>query len=126
MTYDAMIETIRAYNEGVENKNDALGKSEESYARLGAIREDAEYYIAVTGAPYIYSTCGGVDVDENMRVLDTEGNVIDNLYATGTDSMGVLFTNKKGYANYGGVAQSFCLVSGRIAGQDAAASIAGE
>ena len=123
MTYETMIATIRAYNEGVENKADALGKSEESYARLGAIREDADYYIAVTGAPYIYSTCGGVDVDANMHVLDTEGNIIENLYAVGTDSMGVLFTNKKGYANYGGVAQSFCLVSGKIAGEDAAASL---
>ena len=77
----------------------------------------------MTGAPYIYSTCGGVDVDANMHVLDTECNIIENLYAVGTDSMGVLFTNKKGYANYGGVAQSFCLVSGKIAGEDAAASL---
>lgn len=124
MTYETMIETIRTYNEGVANKADALGKSEESYTRLGAISENAEYYIAVTGAPYIYSTCGGVDVDENMHVLDTNGNIIPNLYAVGTDSMGVLFTNKKGYANYGGVAQSYCLVSGKIAGEDASSNLA--
>lgn len=124
MTAETLLATVAEYNQGVESKNDALGKSEASYERLGAIKDGCEYYIAVTGAPYIYSTCGGVDVDENMRVLDAEGKVIDNLYAVGTDSMGVLFTNKKGYANYGGVAQSYSLVSGFIAGQDAAGSLA--
>ena len=123
MTADHLLASVQAYNEGVESKNDALGKDESSYARLGAINDGAEYYIAVTGAPYIYSTCGGLSVDENMHVLDADGNIVENLYAVGTDSMGVLFTNKKGYANYGGVAQSYCLVSGRIAGTDAAESL---
>lgn len=123
MDVDTFLETIKTYNEGVESKNDALGKSEESYARLGAIEDGADYYIAVTGAPYIYSTCGGLDVDEQFRVLDTEGNPIDSLYAAGTDSMGVLFTNKKGYANYGGVAQGYCFTSGRLAGENAAAEL---
>lgn len=123
MDTETFLNTVAAYNEGVENKNDALGKAEESYERLGAIKDGAAYYIAVTGAPYIYSTCGGVDVDEKMRVLDSKGNIIENLYATGTDSMGVLFTNQKGYANYGGVAQAYSLVSGRIAGMDAAEAV---
>ena len=37
--------------------------------------------------------------------------------------MGVLFTNKKGYANYGGVAQGYCFTSGRLAGENAAAAV---
>jgi fumarate reductase flavoprotein subunit len=41
----------------------------------------------------------------------------------GTDSMGVLFTNKKGYANYGGVAQGYAFTSGKIAGEEIAASL---
>ena len=69
------------------------------------------------------SVTGGINVDESMHVLDAEGQVVENLYAVGTDSMGVLFTNQKGYTNYGGVAQGWCYVSGRIAGLDAAASL---
>ena len=53
---------------------------------------------ALTGAPYIYSTCG-------------------------TDSMGVLFNENKVYTNYGGCAQSYCFVSGREAAAYAAAQI---
>jgi fumarate reductase flavoprotein subunit len=35
--------------------------------------------------------------------------------------MGVLFTNKKGYVNYGGVAQGYAFTSGKIAGEEIAA-----
>ena len=37
--------------------------------------------------------------------------------------MGVLFTNKKGYANYGGVAQGYAYTSGKIAGEEIAAAL---
>ncbi len=123
MDADTLIENVQAYNAGIESGEDAFGKDASCTERLGTINEDAEYYIAVTGAPYIYSTCGGLDVDADMHVLDTDGNIIDGLYAVGTDSMGVLFTNQKGYANYGGVAQGYCFTSGRIAGTDAANSL---
>ncbi len=122
MDVDTFLASIKTYNEGVANKDDALGKSEESYERLGQIEDGNDYYIAVTGAPYIYSTCGGLDVDEEFHVLNTDGDPIEGLYAVGTDSMGVLFTNKKGYANYGGVAQGYCFTSGRLAGENAAAA----
>ena len=125
MSAETLIENVKAYNAGIEAGADALGKSEETYSRLGAINEEADYYIAVTGAPYIYSTCGGLAVDPSMKVIDEAGEPVPGLYAVGTDSMGVLFTNKKGYANYGGVAQAYSLVSGRIAGLDAAASLEG-
>lgn len=120
MTKEALLSTVEEYNKAVETGNDSMGKSADRFERLGAINTDSEYYIAVTGAPYIYSTCGGLDVNENMQVLDNNGEIIEGLYAVGTDSMGVLFTNKKGYANFGGVAQGYCFVSGRIAGEHAA------
>ena len=34
--------------------------------------------------------------------------------------MGVLFTNTKGYTNYGGIAQGYAFVSGKTAGAEAA------
>ena len=115
-----LIASVEQYDAAAAGAEDEFGKPAEYFARLGAVGQDSEYYIAVTGAPYIYSTCGGLDVNENMQVLDTDGAVIDGLYAVGTDSMGVLFTNTKGYANYGGVAQGYAFVSGKIAGAYAA------
>ncbi|NLJ58729.1 MAG: FAD-dependent oxidoreductase [Tissierellia bacterium] len=121
MPKDTLLSTVEEYNIGVETGSDSMGKAADRFERLGSINTDSEYYIAVTGAPYIYSTCGGLDVNKNMQVLNTNGEEIEGLYAAGTDSMGVLFTNKKGYTNFGGVAQGYCFVSGRIAGEHAAA-----
>jgi fumarate reductase flavoprotein subunit len=120
MTSKELLSTVANYNEGAQTGKDTMGKAADRFKRLGAISTESEYYIAVTGAPYIYSTCGGLDVNKNMQILNTKGEAIEGLYAVGTDSMGVLFTNKKGYANYGGVAQGYCFVSGKIAGEHAA------
>lgn len=111
---------VAEYGAGIAAGKDALGKPMERMSRLGPVPAASEYYVAVTGAPYIYSTCGGLDVDEDMRVLKRDGAVVDGLYAVGNDSMGVLFTDRKGYANYGGVAEGYAFVSGRIAGEAAA------
>ena len=111
--------SVEAYQDAAEG-TDPLGKKAELFARVGAPAPESEYYIAVTGAPYIYSTCGGLDVDVDLRVLAENGDAIPGLYAVGTDAMGVLFTNTKGYANYGGVAQGWAFVSGRVAGSKAA------
>jgi len=119
MSIESLTSAATDYNKGVASGNDVMGKAVERFKRLGEINTESEYYIAVTGAPYIYSTCGGLDVNESMQVLNTNGEVIDGLYAVGTDSMGVLFTDKKGYANYGGVAQGYCFTSGKIAGAHA-------
>lgn len=120
MNYDDFKASIDAYNAAANGGEDPMHKSAESFERLGAIGDGEDYYIAVVGAPYIYSTCGGLDINANMQVLDGNGNVIAGLYAVGTDSMGVLFTDKKGYANYGGVAQGWAYTSGKLAGEHAA------
>ena len=111
--------SVEAYQDAAEG-TDPMGKKAELFVRVGAPAPESEYYIAVTGAPYIYSTCGGLDVDVDLRVLSENGEAIPGLYAVGTDAMGVLFTNTKGYANYGGVAQGWAFVSGRVAGSKAA------
>ncbi len=49
--------------------------------------------------------------------------MIPGLFACGTDSMGVLFNEKKAYTNYGGCAQGYAFVSGRDAGYFAAEQI---
>ncbi len=116
--------SIEQYDAAAAGAEDEFGKPAEYFERLGAVGMESEYYIAVTGAPYIYGTCGGLDVNADMEVLDESGETIPGLYAVGTDSMGVLFTNTKGYTNYGGVAQGYAFTSGRIAGANAAAAAA--
>ena len=123
---DMSAEALKASVAGYKPENDAFGKPAEKFARLGTVAPDAEYYVAFTGAPYIYSTCGGLDVNESFQVLDVNGQVMPGLYACGTDSMGVLFNEAKAYTNYGGCAQAYCFVSGRDAGYAAAAAIKGE
>lgn len=44
--------------------------------------KDGEYHILrVTGR--FATTTGGVEINENLQVLDTEGNPIEGLYAAG-------------------------------------------
>ena len=55
-----------------------------------------------------------------MNVLREDGPPIANLYAVGQDSQGVCNASGKPYSPWGGQAQSWTFVSGRIAGQAAA------
>ena len=119
-------EALKASIAGYKPDGDAFNKAAAKFDRLGTLSTDSEYYVAFTGAPYVYSTCGGLDVNEQFQVLDTNGNVMPGLYACGTDSMGVLFNENKAYTNYGGCAEGYCFVSGRDAGYAAAAEIKGE
>ena len=72
-------------------------------------------------ASYMYGTCGGLDINEHLEVLKADGKTaIDGLYAVGTDSMGVLFTEKKPYVTYGGANNGWGMVSGYLCGQEIA------
>jgi len=90
-------------------------------AALRASVGESEIAYAVIAAAYSYGTVGGLDVDVNMNVLRTDGTAIENLYAVGQDSEGVCNASGKAYTPWGGQAQSWTFVSGRIAGQNAAA-----
>jgi fumarate reductase flavoprotein subunit len=82
----------------------------------------AKGYTAILGAGYYYGTCGGLDIDGDMQVLNnTNHEKIPGLYAVGQDSMGVLFNKKKAYVGYGAAAQGWAITSGRLAGANAAA-----
>ena len=110
--------TVEAYNAACESGEDAeFGKEAEF---LKKIDESSGAVYAVKAAPYCYSTNGALNVNVNIEVLDANGNVIPGLYACGTDSMGVFFTDETGYIDYGGVAHGWCFTSGKIAGANAA------
>ena len=90
------------------------------------VEDQGGAYYAVKGASYVYSTCGGLDVDVNLNVLDVNGNAVPGLYAVGNDSLGVLLASEKAYVTYGGAAAGWALTSGRLAGAYAAEFAKGE
>ncbi len=120
--------TVSDYNDYCETRvdpADGIVKSETVFGISGPIVTDQNTfqkvegegpYYAVIGAPWVYSTVGGLDINENFQVLTSSGKAITGLYAVGTDSMGVLFTEKKEYVAYGGAAQGWAFTSGFLAG----------
>ena len=80
---------------------------------------ETTYYAAICQG-YSYGTVGGLDIDVNMNVVKEDGTPITNLFAVGQDSEGVCNADGKAYSPWGGQAQSWTFVSGKIAGQKAA------
>ena len=63
------------------------------------------------------ATVGGVTINSNAEVIDTEGNVIPGLYAAGEVTGGIHGNNR-----LSGNAFSDIMTFGRIAGENAAAA----
>ncbi len=57
-----------------------------------------------------------------MQVLKEDNSIIPGLYATGVDSMGVIFGGNQ-YLSYGGPALGYAFTSGRIAGLHASENL---
>lgn len=77
--------------------------------------EEGPFYIAKLQSAY-HLTFGGLTVDTDTHVLDTDGNVIPGLYAAG-DTVG----NFEGDLHQSGYCLTIVLYSGRTAGANAAA-----
>ena len=102
--------TLSDWNGYVAAKNDP------DFGRATGMEEDlsvAPFY-AIKIAPGIHHTMGGVKIDTLTHVMDTEGNVIPNLYACGEVTGGVHGGNR-----IGGNAVADIVVFGRIAGTQA-------
>ena len=126
-TYEALAEAIGApadvfaatmadWNAKVEAKEDA------DFGRVSFANplDQAPYY-AIKVQPGIHHTMGGIKINENAQVIDTEGNVIAGLFAAGEVTGGVHGNNR-----LGGNAVADFTIFGRIAGQSAAAYAGGE
>ena len=112
----ALSKTVSDYNgycaSGVDQD---FGKSAKHLISL----KKAPYY-AIVGAPWCYSTCGGLDVNTDFQVLKADGRTpIGGLYCVGTDCMGVLFTERKAYVTFGGAANGWAMTSAYLAGKKA-------
>ena len=131
---DILKENIESYNEYCSSgiANGEIEKAKFVTDIMGNELAPANYlkevgngpYYAITGASWCYSTAGGLDIDESFRVLKDDGTTaIDGLYAVGTDSIGVVLTEKKEYVKYGGAAQGWAFTSGKAAGENAVSYI---
>ncbi len=107
---DTLKATIETYNGYIVAQNDLdFGR----YDFPNAIGE-GPYYLSYS-APAVHHTMGGLSIDADTHVLNTEGNIIPNLYAAG-EVVGSLHGGNR----LGGNAISDYLIYGRIAGDNAA------
>lgn len=108
-----MEKTVEAYNgfcaAGVDSQ---FGKDAGLLDKIG----EGPYY-AIAMASYSYNTVAGLDINEQFQVLGEDGNVIDGLFAVGSDSAGVLFSEKKPYVTFGGANNGWALTSGYVGGE---------
>jgi Succinate dehydrogenase/fumarate reductase, flavoprotein subunit len=109
---DNLLDTIDDYNDACEARDEAFGKKAE-YMR--PIRKGKFY--AAKFFPGAYGSLGGIKINHKTEVITQDYEVIDGLYAAGTDTctiygdsyMFLLPGNTMGYA----------LNSGRMAGENA-------
>jgi hypothetical protein len=131
---DVLRATVTEYNTFVDGTADTRYDKSSVPGPSGAVnyyttkvtvnQASAGGYTAILGAGYYYGSSGGLDVDEDIQVLNTSKQKIPGLYAVGLDSMGVLLNQKKAYR--GGSAQSWAITSGRLAGANAAQAATGK
>ena len=110
---DTFAATMDKWNSYVAEKNDPdFGRT--SFAQP---LDTAPFY-AVKVTAGIHHTMGGLKIDTQTHVLNTEGQIIPGLFAAGEVTGGVHGGNR-----LGGNAVADCVLFGRIAGQTAADSI---
>lgn len=102
--------TVERYNELVRSGKDTDFEKDELDLEIGT----APYY-CVPLSPTVHHTMGGIKINTDAEVINTDGNVINGLYAAGEVTGGIHGSNR-----IGGNALTDCVVFGRIAGANAA------
>ena len=87
----AFVETIKAFNAGVDAQKDSLGKAPDMLRKI----ERAPFYAGYAGMP-VHHTMGGVVINEKTQVIDRRGEVIPHLHAVGEVTGGIHGTNRLG------------------------------
>ncbi len=116
-TEEQLREVIETYNSYVANQNDPeFGKEVLAGAiDLETIENDPNVGIVISPRKAsLHHTMGGLQINTNAEVLDTEGNVIPGLWAAGEVTGGIHAGNR-----LGGNAIADIFTFGRIAGQNA-------
>lgn len=95
---EALTKTIETFNTYVKDEKDKdFGRAKEY---LTAPFEEGNIYIVEQKARYA-TTMGGLDVDGNLQVVDTDGKPIDGLYAAGEVIGGQMGDDSPSGANNG-------------------------
>ncbi len=124
-TYEELAQNMGLEGEAVQNFVQTMDKwnasvaagVDEEYGRNNGMDDDlstAPFY-AIQIAPGIHHTMGGIKINPEAQVIDTDGNVIPGLFAAGETTGGVHGGNR-----IGGNAVCDFVVFGRIAGLGAA------
>lgn len=95
---NALTKTIEKFNTYVEDGEDKDFHRAKEY--LTSTFAEGNIYIVEQKARYA-TTMGGLDVDGNLQVVDTNGKVIDGLYAAGEVIGGVMGDDSPSGANNG-------------------------
>ncbi|KIK68935.1 hypothetical protein GYMLUDRAFT_34953 [Collybiopsis luxurians FD-317 M1] len=103
--------TFEDYNQSVRTKKDPFGKKFFS----GEWSYDDTFHVAMM-TPVLHYTMGGLEIDQDSHVIDTNGKPIPGLFACGEVAGGVHGANRLGGSSLLG-----CVVFGRVAGDSAAA-----
>ncbi len=110
---DVLEATVAKYNTAVETKNDV----EFNRADMPRFIKIPKFY-AIGVQPGIHYTMGGLEIDEQTRVIDKNGKPIPGLYAAGEVTGGVHGANR-----LGGNSVSETITFGRIAGATTANAV---
>ena len=87
------------------------------------VREESGHIYCYRILPGGYDTLGGILIDENANVLDTDNLPIEGLYAAGDMTAGSIYGDTP--ANAGGTVYGSMTI-GLVAGEAAAAFVKGE
>lgn len=99
--------SVREFNQAVDGLiEDKFGR-ELFYKNI----EDGPFYASIRSA-YTHYTIGGLEIDSQARVKNTDGDTIPGLYAAGEVTGGIHGENR-----LGGNSLTECIVFGRIAGE---------
>lgn len=114
---DGLIANVEEYNDMCAEGWDSLFEKEREFMQP---LEKGPFYCCkqYMGA---YGTLGGVLINHKMEVMDEESHVIDGLYCVGTDAC-TIYGDSYNFCIPGNT-MGFCLNSGRIAGENAAAKL---
>jgi len=100
---------VDEFNAGVNSGSDRFGRT------LWRIRIDQPPFYAGARIPTVHHTMGGIEINTETQVLNTNGQIIPGLFAAGEATGGVHGTNR-----LGGNALADIHTFGRIAGANAA------
>jgi flavocytochrome c len=103
--------TFKAYNEIADGKKkDPYGKK---FFHNGPVDINDDFHVAVM-EPVLHFTMGGIEINDQAQILNSEGKPFDGLFACGELAGGVHGANRLGGSSLLG-----CVVYGRVAGDTA-------